>query len=60
VKWIKMDDQKPKDGQECLTTMKHGIISGIYNAQENEFFGYYWRDIQWSAYEWVPIEEVVE
>lgn len=60
LKWNKISDKKPNDGQECLTTMKHGTISGIYNASEDAFFGYYWHDMEWSAYKWVPIEDLAE
>ena len=58
LNWIKMQDRKPENDQVCLTKMKHGIIQGRYDEEEGVFTGYYWRDIEWDAYEWVPIEEV--
>ena len=58
MEWIRFDMKKPADGQECLTRMKHGVISGYYDAAEDWFHGYYYRDIQWFATYWVPIEDV--
>lgn len=57
MKWRKFEDEKPEDGQECLTKMKHGLISGSYDAEEQAFTGYYWREMEWWATHWVPIEE---
>lgn len=58
IKWIKMEDRKPEDEQDCLTKMKHGMIQGRYDAEDESFKGYYWRDMEWSARAWIPIEEV--
>ena len=38
--------------------MKHGLISGDYDQDDNTFNGYYWRDMSWWATHWIPIEEV--
>ena len=58
LNWRKFNEEKPEGGQACLTKMKHGIIEGTYNIVEDCFEGYYWNDLMWSAYYWVPIEEV--
>jgi hypothetical protein len=56
MNWIETDKQKPADGQECITRMKHGFISGQYCEEDNTFCGYYWRDMEWWAQQWMPIE----
>lgn len=58
INWRKMSDERPNDEQKCLTQMKHGIIQGYYDAQNDTFCGYYWQDMEWRAGLWVPIEEV--
>ena len=58
LNWRKSAVEKPADGQACLTKMKHGIIQGNYDAEEDCWGEYYWRDMEWDADEWVPIEEV--
>lgn len=58
LNWRNMNNEKPEDGQNCLTKMKHGLIQGYYDAADNDFSGYYWRDMYWWAEAWVPIEEV--
>lgn len=58
VKWRKIVDEQPEDGQKCLTDMKHGVISGFYSAKERTFTGYYFNDIEWYAYRWIPFEEL--
>lgn len=62
LNWRKINEQKPEHDQECLCKMKHGIISGYYDAEDSVFHGCYridnqWANINWHAYEWVPIEE---
>lgn len=57
LNWRNFDVEKPADGQACLTKMKHGIIEGQYDAEDMTFGQYYWRDMEWWATEWVPIEE---
>lgn len=57
LKWRSIKDSKPQDEQQCLTKMKHGIIEGNYSAEDDSFTGYYWHDMEWYAYYWVPIEE---
>lgn len=59
LNWIKMRDRKPKNGQVCLTKMKHGIIQGFYDKRYDNFGDYYGQDMEWHAHEWVPIEDVV-
>jgi hypothetical protein len=58
MNWRDFNEEKPYDGQECLTKMKHGIIEGRYEADEKCFYGYYWQEMEWWATHWVPIEEV--
>lgn len=57
MNWRLMTEERPEDGQECLTKMKHGIIQGHYDASDGTFTGYYWSDIEWWAKAWMPIEE---
>jgi hypothetical protein len=57
LNWRDITLEQPADGQKCLTLMKHGMISGEYDAQSNGFGGYYWRDMEWYAQLWVPYEE---
>lgn len=57
INWIKTSEQKPEDGQDCITDMKHGVIQGRWDASEGTFNGYYWRDIEWFASRWAPISE---
>ncbi len=57
MKFRSMKEEQPEDGQPCLTRMKHGIIEGTYFAKEDVFRGYYFGDLEWIAYEWLPIEE---
>jgi hypothetical protein len=58
INWRKMSDFQPVHDQCCLTQMKHGLIEGVYDAEENVFRGYYWNDLEWTADLWVPVEEV--
>jgi len=58
MNWIGISKKKPKDGQQCLTKMKHGIIEGAYNAEDGVFEQYYWTDMSWHGDAWVPIEDV--
>ena len=37
------------DGKEYLTLMKHGWLSGDWDAEEENFGGYYWRDMEWCG-----------
>lgn len=52
--WTPMSDPPP-DGAEVLTLMKHGIISGFYDASEQACRGYYWRDMEWIPHAWAPM-----
>jgi len=58
IKWRDFKTERPKDEQAILTKMKHGIISGWWNNDAGVCMGYYWSDLEWNAYYWVPIEEV--
>jgi len=58
INWRKVDENPPADGQLCLTKMKHGYISGYYDAREGEFTGYYWRDMSWYADLWAPVSDI--
>jgi hypothetical protein len=60
LNWRDMSIEKPADGQRCLTKMKHGLISGDYDANDDSFGGYYSRGMEWWASHWVPIEEAEE
>ena len=51
--WIDVRESKPPEETDVLTLMKHGCISGCYNAEEDVFQGYYWQDMQWSARYWI-------
>jgi len=55
--WRDITLEQPADGQKCLTWMKHGMLSGEYDAQSTSFGGYYWRDMEWYAQLWIPYEE---
>lgn len=57
IKWRDINVEKPEDGQDCITDMKHGIIQGWWNEEEQTFSRYYWRDMGWSATRWAPAEE---
>ena len=65
VMWKDLIDEKPDDYQNCITKTHKGYISGIYDPKENCFFGIYpqstggyWKEIQWSATHWAPVEEM--
>jgi hypothetical protein len=58
ITWIDMKSREPKDGQDCITRMKHGIIQGTWDAEERNFGRYYWRDMEWGAWQWAPIESI--
>jgi hypothetical protein len=59
IAWRNIKEEKPADGQDCITEMKHGIIQGTYSSEDDTFSGYYWRDMEWYATHWVPVEEVI-
>lgn len=59
LNWRKIEDEQPEEGQEVLTKMKHGVISGYYCVEDQTCSKYYWRELEWYVYEWVPIEEVL-
>jgi hypothetical protein len=43
--WQKIEDAR--DGYEYITEMKHGIISGTFDAKEQQCDGYYWQSMSW-------------
>ena len=47
LKWRDIKKEIPKNGEDCLTKMKHGIIQGMYNEDSNTFTQYYCRDMEW-------------
>jgi len=55
IEWFNIKEKEPEDGQEVLTTMKHGIISGIWSAQDRVCRGYYWTDLEWRPHMWAAI-----
>jgi len=57
INWRELDNEKPADGQDCITKMKHGIIQGTYCEKDGAFGAYYWRYMEWYASAWAPIEE---
>jgi hypothetical protein len=59
IEWRSVSSQEPEEGQRCLTICKHGIIEGDWMSDDKLFTGYYWRDMEWWATAWVPIEEVL-
>lgn len=60
VKWRNINEEQPDNDEDCLTVMKHGVISGTYDAVNKSFRGYYWHDMEWSSTRWVPVSEVLD
>jgi hypothetical protein len=58
LNWRDMKTEKPKDGQDCLVDMKHGIHEGTWSESDQSFFTYLFNDIEFNGHRWVPIEEV--
>jgi hypothetical protein len=58
LKWINFKDQEPEDGQDCLVEMKHGIVQGMWVAEDRWFTVYLWKDITFFGTRWMPIEDV--
>lgn len=58
--WRNIFVQEPNDGERCLTKCKHGIIEGEYDKTDGVFCSYYWRDMVWSASEYIPLSEIQE
>jgi hypothetical protein len=56
AKWRSVENDPPPENVEVLTQMKHGVISGFYNAEEGWFEGYYFEDISWYAMTWFPMD----
>ena len=50
MKLIKVPIEEAVDGEEYLTEMKHGWISGAWIAEEEICMGYYWHDLEWAPY----------
>lgn len=51
------DFENLPDGTKVLTKMKHGIISGAWDAKNGVCQGYYWRDMQWYPYAFIVLED---
>jgi len=58
LNWIKFKDKEPKHGQDCLCIMKHGIVQGMWDAKDRVFSIYLWKDIDFFADFWIPLEEI--
>lgn len=57
MNWIKYNEQKPQDGQQCLTRYKHHLVSGYYCAADEDFQAYiFGKDKQWCSDVWMPID----
>lgn len=50
MKLIEVSKEEAVDGEEYLTKMKHGWISGTWIAEYGECMGYYWFDLEWTPY----------
>lgn len=48
LEWRK-DFENLEDGDDILTDMKHGIISGRWDKENRCCKGYYWQDMSWYA-----------
>ena len=46
-----------EDRAEYLVQMKHGIMSGRWDAEDGTFGGYYWRTMEWFGHSWIKIED---
>lgn len=47
MKLIKVPFEEAIEGEEYLTEMKHGWISGQWDPEDKVCRGYYWRDMEW-------------
>lgn len=47
MKLVKVPFEEAIDGEEYLTEMKHGWISGQWDSEGKTCAGYYWRDMEW-------------
>jgi hypothetical protein len=55
LEWRKDFENLP-DEAYILTKMKHGIISGTWDAEERVCRGYYWHDMEWNPYCFIVLE----
>lgn len=55
--WYKLSEYLPPEGVPVLTDMKHGLIQGVYDSEEECFTGYYWSDMQWYSGRWMYVPE---
>lgn len=60
INWRSIKYEQPDKETECLTQMKHGLISGYYDKSEGAWNGYFFQDICWYATYWVPVSELGE
>lgn len=47
MKLIEVPIEEAVDGENYLTEMKHGWISGDWCAEDKCCYGYYWQDMSW-------------
>lgn len=60
IRWRNIDEERPADGQDCLTMAKGGVVQGAYDATENNFGAYlFGMTLEWYATQWVPADEVL-
>ena len=57
MEWRKDFENLPS-GTEVLTKMKHGIISGVWDAEERVCRGYYWHDMEWYPHAYIRVEDL--
>ena len=57
MKLVYVAEEDRVDGENYLTKMKHGIISGRWNAKEEVCVGYYWQNLEWFPYTTYLVEE---
>lgn len=47
MKLVRVPFEDAIEGEEYLTEMKHGWISGYWDPKTETCNGYYWRDMEW-------------
>lgn len=47
MKLVEVPFEEAVTGEEYLTKMKHGWISGQWDAEDRTCGKYYWRDMEW-------------
>ena len=57
--WKDFSQEKPNDGEYCLTSTKNGFIEGHYDEDEDIFRGYYFgNDVQWTTTSWLSYDDL--